>query len=331
MPIQEKRRYKAASLSIGLSLLVLGLKTWAFVLTGSTAIKSDAIESIVNVMASLIALAALWYAARPADDNHPYGHGKIEFFSAVIEGVLVTLAAGFILFESSLALIQGTELRNLGKGLWITVSAGSLNGLLGWYLIRAGRETRSMALEADGKHLVGDFLTTVGILMGLLLVQITGWSLLDPLMGVFVGLLLGRMGFVMLKSSSGALLDEEDRELLETLLQKINEWPVEEIISLHRLRAMRAGSFAHVDVHLIVPEYMDVREAHAHVHRFSERLSEMSGMHGEWHTHFEPCRKRYCSVCPIQSCPIRQRSFVARKSLSLEEAISTTETIPDLA
>lgn len=329
MPLQNKRRIRAASFSIGLSFVVLALKSWAYFVSGSEAIRSDAVETIVNVVASSFALFALFYAARPADKNHPYGHGKMEFFSAIFESVLITFAAGFIVVESVLAFIQGVELRDLGKGLWIVAGAGLINGLLGWYLLRESRYTRSMALEADAKHLLSDFVTTIGIIIGLLLVQMTGWIWLDPAMALLVGLFLGRTGFKMLKKSSGALMDEEDRELLDKLLVQINLWPIKEIISLHRLRAMRAGAFAHVDVHLLVPEFMDVREAHMHVHRFSEKLSEMSDMHGEWHTHFEPCRKRYCSVCPVDNCPIRLRPFVARKTLSLEEAISPYETIVD--
>jgi len=329
MPLQKKRRIRAAGLSIALSLCVLALKTWAFVLTGSTAIKSDAIETIVNVVAASFALFALLYAARPADKNHPYGHGKIEFFSAILEGTLISIAAGFIVFESIMALFAGNTLHDLGRGLWIVGIAGVLNGVFGYFLLRTAKQTQSMALEADGKHLVGDFVTTVGVVLGLLLVQWTGWIWMDAVMGLAVGLWLGRVGYKLLKHSAGALMDEEDRDLLNSLLEKINEWPIREIISLHRLRAMRAGAFAHVDVHLLVPEYMDVKEAHMHVHRFSEKLSDMSGLHGEWHTHFEPCRKSYCSVCPIGECPIRLKPFVARKSITLEEAISPHETIPD--
>ena len=329
MPLQQNRRFKYAILSIAVSLVVLGLKAWAYFLTHSTALRSDAVESIVNVLGACFAFGAIMIAARPPDDNHPYGHGKIEFFAATFEGALVTLASVYILLESGLALLRGPHLRELDLGLAVSSLAGVLNGVLGLVLVRVGKSTRSKAIEADGHHIISDFWTSVGIILGLLLVRLTGWSVLDPLMGILVSLVLMRTGYKILKEASGALLDEEDPELLREILEVANRWPIREICGLHRLRAMRAGAFVHVDVHLIVPEYFDVREAHRHVHRFSDTLLAETQRHGEWHTHFEPCRRRYCSECPMSECPIRVLPFVARRELTIAQAIDANETIPD--
>jgi len=328
MPLQSQRRFRYAVLSIALSLVVLGLKTWAYFLTGSVALRSDAVESIVNVLGACFALAAVMIAARPPDENHPYGHGKIEFFAATFEGALISLASVYILIEATLALVEGPQLRELDLGLVVSSVAGALNGATGLVLLRVGRATRSKALEADGHHVIADFWTSVGVILGLLLVNFTGWDLLDPLMGVVVALLLMRTGYRILKDASGALLDEEDPALLRDILAAVNTWPIDEICGLHRLRAMRAGAFAHVDVHLIVPEYMDVLEAHKQVHRFSDAMLATTKLHGEWHTHFEPCRRRYCVECPVGDCPIRTAAFVARRKLSVLEATDPKENFP---
>jgi len=328
MPLQQKRRFKFAILSIVLSLVVLGLKTWAYFLTQSIALRSDAVESIVNVLGACFAFGAIIFASRPADENHPYGHGKIEFFSATFEGALISLASIYILGGSIVALVHGPELRELDLGLVVSSLAGAINGILGITLVRVGRSSRSKALEADGHHIITDFWTSVGIILGLLLVRMTGWVYLDPIMGIAVALLLLRTGYRILKEASGALLDEEDPELMREILGAINAWPVDEICALHRLRAMRAGAFAHVDVHLIVPEYLDVLKAHQVVHHFSDAMLNETKMPGEWHTHFEPCRKRYCVECPVKDCPIRQKEFVSRRRLTMSEATDRNENFP---
>ncbi|MEO5668806.1 MAG: cation diffusion facilitator family transporter [Bdellovibrionota bacterium] len=328
MPIQQRRRFKYAILSIVVSVVVLGLKAWAYFLTSSIALRSDAVESIVNVLGACFSLGALIFAARPADENHPYGHGKIEFFSATFEGALISLASVYILAESAMAIVRGPSMRELDLGLVVSSSAGILNGVLGLSLVRVGKSVRSKALETDGHHIVADFWTSVGIILGLLLVRATGWAYLDPIMGIVVALLLMRTGYKILKEASGALLDEEDPELMQEILKAINKWPIDAICGLHRLRAMRAGAFAHVDVHLIVPEYLDVLDAHDQVHRFSDAMLEETNIPGEWHTHFEPCRRRYCVECPVADCPIRQQPFKARRHLSMAEAIDPRENFP---
>lgn len=328
MPLQQKRRIKFAILSIVLSLVVLGLKTWAYLLTHSIALRSDAVESIVNVLGACFAFGAVIFASRPADENHPYGHGKIEFFSATFEGALISLASIYILGESILSLVRGPELRELDLGLVVSSAAGALNGMLGLTLVRVGRSSRSKALEADGHHIITDFWTSVALILGLLLVRVTGWVVLDPLMGIAVALLLLHTGYKILKEAAGALLDEEDPELMQEILGAINTWPVDEICGLHRLRAIRAGAFAHVDVHLIVPEYFDVLKAHQEVHHFSDAMLAETKILGEWHTHFEPCRRRYCVECPVKDCPIRQKDFVARRKLTMGEATDRNENFP---
>ena len=217
-PESSRLRLRVAITSIVMGVLILGLKYYAYAVSGSTALKSDAIESVVNIIAAFFALGAVIFADKPADKEHPYGHGKIEHFSAAVEGGLITLAAVLIAWEAVGALLHGVELKELGKGLALNFGAGLLNGLLGMFLVWMGRKHRSRAIEADGHHVLSDFYTTLGIALGLLLVKFTGIRWLDPLMALGVAALLGRTGIRLVLGSSQALLDREDKDLLEHLV-----------------------------------------------------------------------------------------------------------------
>jgi cation diffusion facilitator family transporter len=326
--MSQQARIRVARTSIALGALVLTLKALAAWATGSSALRSDALESVVNLLTASFALYAVLMANRPADRDHPYGHGKIEYFSAAFGGGLITLAAVLIVAEAGYALLTGPQIHELSLGLALNLSAGILNGLLGWRLVVVGRRTKSRALEADGLHVLSDFYSSIGLFVGLLVVKATGLLWLDPLMALIVGAMLARMGVRLLKEGADALMDREDQPMLEKMLAWINHWEMPQIITLHKLRAMRAGSYAHVDVHVLVPEYLDVRVAHKVVHDYADRLLAACDLEGELHTHMEPCRRAYCSVCPDTECPIREKPFVSRRPLSLEQAVSHKESPP---
>jgi len=318
--LEQKFRIRIALLSIVAGACILGLKYLSYVLSGSVAMKSDAIEGIVNVVAAVFALGAIIFAGKPADKDHPYGHGKIEHFSAAFEGGLIALAAVFIIFEATKGLIYGVELKNLGQGLAVNILAGSLNGLLGWFLLTQGRKTRSKALEADGHHILSDFWTTVGIAVGLLAVKLTGIKWLDPVMAMIVGLLLARTGFMLVKESSQALLDTEDPEVLGKVLETMNHVRSRDIIAVHEMRTFRSGRYTHVDVHIVVPEYYPVRQAHDLCEAFGMQALLEGGIEGEVHTHVDPCGRLYCDRCPVEGCTIRLAPKTADSAFTLEEA-----------
>jgi cation diffusion facilitator family transporter len=320
--VEQKSRIRLALLSIVAGTCVLGLKYLSYVLSGSVALKSDAIESIVNVVAAVFALGAVVFAGRPADKEHPYGHGKIEHFSAAFEGGLISLAAVFILLEAAKGFIYGVEFKNLGLGLAVNLVAGALNGALGWYMLQQGRKTRSRALEADGHHILSDFWTTVGIVLGLVAVKLTGVKWLDPLMAMIVGLLLARTGFQLVKESSQALLDMEDPEVLSKVLEAMNRVRTWDIIAVHEMRTFRSGRFTHVDIHIVVPEYYPVRQAHDLCEAFGKRALEEGRIEGEVHTHVDPCGRMYCDRCPAENCAIRVAPKSAGTTFILEEAIA---------
>ena len=317
---EQKSRERIALLSIVAGLVVLALKYVAYVVSGSVALRSDAIESIVNVVAALFALGAIMFAGKPADREHPYGHGKMEHFSAVFEGGLIALAAAFILIEATHALVFGVHLKNLGRGLALNLLAGFLNGLLGWYLLHKGRATRSKALEADGHHILSDFWTTMGIALGLLAVKLTGVHWMDPVMAMIVGLLLARTGFRLVAESSRALLDSEDPEVVARILAAMNRVRSWDLLAVHELRTFRSGRYTHVDAHLVVPEFYSIRQAHDLCEGFGVKALREAGVEGEVHTHVDPCMRLYCERCPAPDCPIRRAPGSPSRPFSLEEA-----------
>jgi cation diffusion facilitator family transporter len=226
----------------------------------------------------------------------------------------------FILYEAAKGFIHGVEYKNFGLGLAVNLLAGALNGLLGWFMLHQGRKTRSRALEADGHHILSDFWTTMGIAMGLVAVKVTGLKWFDPFMALAVGLLLARTGYRLVKESSQALLDMEDPEMLAKVLEAMNRVRTGDIIALHELRTFRSGRFTHVDIHIVVPEYYPVRQAHDLCEAFGKRTLEDGRIQGEVRTHVDPCGRMYCDRCPVEDCAIRQAPKTGATAFILEEA-----------
>lgn len=249
--------------SVGVGIVVLALKFAAWWVTGSVALYSDALESIVNVAASSAALIAIRVSARPADANHPYGHHKAEYFSVVLEGVLIIVAAFSILREAYLAFLAPQMFDAPVAGLVINGIAGAINGVWCWYLIREGNRRRSPALVADGKHLLTDVLTSAGVLVGLVLAVVTGIPVLDPLLAAIVALNILWSGWRLIRESLGGLMDEAvPAETLDRIRQVISE-NATGAIEAHDVRTRNAGRMTFVDFHLVVPGAMSVTDAHA--------------------------------------------------------------------
>jgi cation diffusion facilitator family transporter len=318
---ESRARVRAGLVSLVAGALILLAKFLAYGMTGSTAILSDALESIVNVVAAVFALGSIAFAAQPADRNHPYGHGKIEFVSAAFEGGLIAFAALVIVYEVIRALIHGVEVRALDYGMLVVAAAGLANLALGWYLVRAGRALRSAALEADGQHVLADSWTSGGIVVGLLLVRFTGLTWLDPVIAAVVALNLMWAGLRVVRRAFSGLLDEEDTPLLARLLAVLGNHMGQGVIRVHHLRAIRSGRFHHVDAHLVVPEFWSVEQAHELSESLAERVMADLGAEGELSFHTDPCHRAYCSMCDLDDCLVRREPFRGRPPLTLEEAV----------
>lgn len=322
---EEGVRRGAALLSVIVGAGVLGVKYAAYLHTGSAAILSDALESITNVVGALFAFLVLVFAGRPADRTHPYGHGKLEYFSAAFEGGLIAFAAVMILWYAAMDLARGSRVEEVDLGLVLTVGAGLANAGLGWFLLRTGRRVRSITLEADGKHVLSDFWTSLGVVLGLSLVRLTGQTWLDPAAALAVGVNLAVTGVRLVRRAAGGLLDEEDTKLLDELVAAIDANRQPAIIRVHRLRAIRAGRFTHVDAHLVVPEFWPVAQGHELTESFAARVIDACDVDGEITFHTDPCRRALCSVCELADCPVRIEPFTARPKLTVAEATQTDE------
>jgi len=318
----QNTRIRIAVLSIVVGCLVLGLKYLAYSVSQSAALKSDAIENVVNVVAAVFALGAIIFADKPADREHPYGHGKIEHFSAAFEGGMISLAAVLIGYEAIRAVILKVPLENLSLGLAINFGAGIVNGLLGLYLIHQGKRQRSHAIEADGHHVFSDFYVTIGLGAGLLLVRFTGLTWLDPLMAMGVCALLAYTGFKLVRTSSAALLDAEDPDMVQHLVRAMNKVRPTDIIAIHELRTLRSGRYIHVDIHMVIPEYYGIGQGHELADHFGKAVLAEAAVEGELHTHVDPCQKAFCSQCEVGGCGVRLEPQSHESVITLEEAVA---------
>jgi cation diffusion facilitator family transporter len=317
----KKWRLTAGGISVVVGFIILALKFYVYSLTHSTAILSDALESIVNVVAAIFALFAIRAAHEPPDDEHPYGHGKIEFVNAVFEGGLITFAAIMIAYEAIHALLDARPAPDLSNGLMLIVIAGCLNGLLGLFLLGVGKRTHSMALKADGKHVISDFYTSVGVILGLGLVKLTGLPWLDPAIAIVMAFVLGFTGIPLVKSAVNGLIDAADETLLSKICDSIERNRTEGIIRLHHVRAMRNGRRIHIDGHIVIPEFWTVEHAHDEVDEFQDRIVRGLFPEAEVDLHAHPCRRAYCSLCEVQNCPVRQKPFTGRPPLTVAELV----------
>jgi cation diffusion facilitator family transporter len=313
-------RRRAGWVSLAAGAAICAGKFAAAGLTGSTALFSDALESIVNVAAAGMLVAALVVAARPADHDHPYGHGKVEFFSAGVEGALIAMAALLIVWQAASSLMRGPRLAQLDVGLALSAGLAAANAALGAFLVKSGRRHGSDALVADGRHVLSDVLTTAGVIAGLGAVWITGLAMLDPLIAIAVALVILRTGWTLVRGSIGGLMDEADPALLAPICAALEREREPAWIDVHELRSFRSGSVQHTDLHLAVPRYFDADQLHAISDRLRAVVLGATGRAGDVIVHFDPCRPRQCPGCAMSDCPVRSAPFRERPPVSLERA-----------
>ena len=267
--------FAAASIMVGVVVfLIKGLAWW---MTGSVALFSDALESIVNIGAALAAFVAIRWSQQPEDDDHPYGHHKAEYLSAVLEGALIVLAAVLILREALFAFLAPDPLETPWLGLGINLFAGVINAVWAVVLIRVGRASRSPALKADGQHLMADVVTSVGVAIGLALAVVTGWHVLDPLMAAIVAVNVLRSGWTLVKESLGGLMDAAPPEDDLLRIRRAILDNLDTCLEAHDLRTRHAGRRTFVDFHLVVPGEMSVARAHVICDRIEAAIRREMG------------------------------------------------------
>ncbi len=269
-------RLVAMGTSIAVSVLMLIGKIIAFVVTDSTAIFSDAAESVVHVFATGIAGASLWYSTLPPDQTHPYGHGKIAYFSMAFEGGFILFAALSVMYTAGRALAYGHEIHELGLGLVILGGLTLVNLVLGWFLIRVGRRQNSLVLEANGRHVLTDMWTSLGVIVGVGLVWFTGLTWIDPVVALLVGGNITWTAASLLYRAYHGLMERADQKDTERLVEDLEQAVDEEMISgYHQLRHRRVNDQVFIEVHLLFPTDMSVDEAHAQAHEVEDRLEAL--------------------------------------------------------
>jgi len=312
----------AARLAFITSLLLLMAKFGAFYLTGSKAVFSDAIESIINVVTGAFLVLSILVSTTPVDENHPYGHGKIEAFSAGLEGGLIVLAAIMILVEAIPAFFAPHPPTNLGAGIFILGGAGLINLVVGLFLLHTGKKHKSEALRADGRHLLTDFYTSAGVIVGLLLYQVTGLVWIDPLVACLVAINILIPGIKLLNNSIKNLMNEADPELLGKIVEGLNKIKKPGWLYPHKLRALRSGRYHHVDMHISLPHYWSLSQIHEAEKEITDALLEAIGEEGDIMIHVDPCEPPYCPACGIDSCKERYAEFTSSSDWTVQEVVS---------
>ena len=295
-----------------LSVVILMGKLTAYYLTNSVAILTDALESIVNVVAGFFGLYSLQLSAKPKDPDHPYGHGKIEFISAAVEGVMISFAAMFILFESVRNLITPLPLQKLDTGMILVAITGAVNFAMGTWCIRAGKRNNSLALLASGHHLYSDTYSTVGILVGLLVLYFTGIQWLDSAVAIAFGCIIFYTGFRIIRTSVAGIMDERDKDLLRRLAESLDRDRSGNWVDIHNVRVIKYGSTLHIDCHVTVPWYLNVHEAHEEVDKLGNLVRSDFGDAIELFVHTDGCLPISCPICIKDDCPVRHHPFQKR-------------------
>lgn len=297
-------------------------KIIAYQFTHSLAILTDALESIVNVIAGIIGLYSLYVAAKPRDADHPYGHGKAEFVSAAIEGGLIVAAGIMIIYETVLNFVQESPIQQLDTGLLLVGITAVINYVAGTVCIRIGKRNTSLALQASGKHLQVDTYSTLGIIAGLAIILFTKLYWLDKLIALGMSVFVIYNGYRIIRASLAGIMDEADMQLLKRFISVLNENRRANWIDLHNLRVIKYGALLHVDCHLTVPWYLNVHEAHHEIDELASLIKKQFGDAIELFVHTDGCLPFSCTICTKTDCTKREQPMKDRLDWTMENIIS---------
>ncbi len=292
-----------------LSVILFIGKIWAWYITHSVIILTDALESIVNVIAGFIGLYSVILAAKPRDLNHPYGHGKVEFVSAAIEGSLISFAGVAIIYEAVQVLLSPQPIHSLDVGIYITGAAGLINYMVGRYAVAIGKKNRSLTVEAAGRHLKTDAYSTFAMVVGLLLLLITKWAWLDSVVAIIFAVIILITGYKLVRRSLAGIMDEADEKMLAQVIQVLQKYRQPQWIDLHNLRVIHYGEIMHIDAHMTLPWYYEVRQAEREIHDLEKLIQDNFGGKVEMFIHIDACMPYSCKLCALAECNVRQAPF----------------------
>lgn len=320
-----------------LTLLLFIIKITAWYLTHSVAILTDTLEYTINVVAAFISLYSLRLSALPKDENHPYGHGKVEFVSAAIEGLLMVVSSFLIIYEAIFNLRHPHTLQKLDYGIYLIAATAVVNFLGGYYAVKKGEKNNTLALVATGKHMKSDTYATTGITIGLVLMFFTGYTWIDSAVSLLFAFIIIFTGYKILRDSLAGIMDEADKDLLNKVVKYLNENRRENWMDLHNLRIIKYGAILHLDCHLTVPYYFSINQGHSEVKILETMTRENFGESVEMFVHVDGCLYSQCTLCFKNDCPVRQHPFSHKVEWNVSNASlnhkhidpSLSEEIPD--
>ncbi|MCU7693442.1 cation diffusion facilitator family transporter [Haoranjiania flava] len=315
---KAKENLKVQKWIFALSVCLFIIKLVAFKITGSMAILSDALESIVNMLAGFIGLVSLFVSAMPKDKNHPYGHGKVEFLSAAAEGTMIIGAGIFIFYETIQTFFKETTVDKLDSGLMLVLATAIINYAAGYFCIKVGKRNNSVALQASGKHLQIDTYSTLGIVAGLVIILLTKSYVLDKIIAFAMGALIIYNGVKILRNAFSGIMDEADVQVLERVANVLNIHRKENWVDVHNLRVVKYGGLMHIDCHFTLPWYMNLVEAHKEINAMQRLVETEFGDSIEFFIHTDDCRQKNCAICIKSDCHVRLHAFEKKIEWTLE-------------
>lgn len=292
-----------------ISVVLLIGKFIAYFMTQSVGILTDALESIVNVITGFISIYSIYVSLKPRDANHPFGHGKVESLSASIEGLLILFAGLLIIYEAIVRLFYPAEIQKLDIGIIIIAVAGLINYVIGYYSIWVGKKHNSIALIAGGKHLQSDTYSSIGLVIGLLLLLFTKILWLDSVIALIFGSIIIYTGYKILKETTSNLMDEADVKLIEKLTLLLWEHKTDNCIEMHNLKLVKYGEAYHIDCDITLPWYMNIKDAHAEGDKIKNVILQNFSELIDLNIHNDSCKERYCNRCRVTNCSYRKQAF----------------------
>ena len=317
-----KQNLKVQKLIAAISIVLFIIKIIAWYITNSVAILTDALESIVNVVAGLIGVYSLYVSAKPRDIDHPYGHGKVEFISAAIEGTLISVAGFIIIYEAISNLMHPHLIKKLDWGILLVAFTAVVNYVAGSLCVRTGKKNNSLALVASGRHLKSDTYSTIGIIAGLILLYLTKITWMDSAVAMLFAFIIIFTGYKIIRSSIAGIMDEADEQLLKELVQKLNVHREANWVDLHNLRIIKYGPTLHLDCHLTLPWYFNLHEAHKEIDALSKEVKNNFGESVELFVHSDGCLNMSCPICIKTDCPVRQHPFKEKVEWTMTNILS---------
>lgn len=305
---RSNRRLLLVAIVVG--LMLMGTKLLAWWLTNSNAILTDALEGIINVMAGAFALYSLILAAKPRDENHPYGHGKVEFISAGFEGGMIFIAGLLIVGKGFYNLVYPQPIEKIDIGILLVAFSGIINFVLGYFLEKQGKASNSLILSADGRHLKSDAYSSIGLLTGLIIIYVTKITWIDNLTAILFGGIILYTGFQLVRESVAGIMDEADYQLIDNMVKHLAQHRRPNWIDVHNFRVIKYGTTLHVDCHVTLPYYFETRTSHDEVKDFEAVVNESSQSPVELFVHIDPCEPpKNCTICRKLDCQVREAEF----------------------